>query len=142
MQNTTFTKPAETSTDWYHVSAKNEVLGRLAVRIARVLLGKHKRTWSPNIDNGDFVIVTDASSVTLTRAKAVNKVYRYHTGFAGGLKEVSYGRLRSEKPDQMLMLAVKRMMPKNRLGRQVLKKLKVYAGVDHPHAAQQPKPLP
>ncbi|TVR42340.1 MAG: 50S ribosomal protein L13 [Planctomycetota bacterium] len=139
---TTFTKTGEAAPTWYVVSAKNVVLGQLAVRIAKVLQGKHKASFTPNVDDGDVVIVTDAKDVVLTGRKDTQKVYRYHTGFVGGLKEVPFRRMRDEHPDQVIALAVRRMLPKTRLARQMMSKLKVYPGSEHPHLAQKPAPLP
>lgn len=139
---TTFTKAEETAPNFYVVSAKDVVLGQLAVRIAKVLQGKHKPSYTPNVDDGDYVIVTDAREVALTGGKDTQKVYRYHTGFVGGLKEVPFRNMREEHPEQVIALAVRRMLPKTRLARQMMRKLKVYGGSDHPHLAQNPKPLP
>lgn len=139
---TTFINPSTTTPQWFIVSAKDVVLGHLAVRIAKVLQGKHKPSYTANADDGDCVIVTDAQQVVLTGNKETHKVYRYHTGFVGGLKEVPFRRMRDQHPEQLITLAVRRMLPKNRLGRQMLRKLKVYAGADHPHTAQQPEALP
>ncbi|MHC5068353.1 MAG: 50S ribosomal protein L13 [Planctomycetota bacterium] len=139
---TTFTKQSDVDADWFIISGKDQVLGRLAVRIAIILMGKHKASFTPHVDDGDYVIVTDAAEIVLTGRKEEQKVYRYHTGYVGGLKEIPYSRMRSEKSEQMIKLAVRRMLPKNRLGREMLSKLKVYAGSSHPHAAQQPKPMP
>ena len=139
---TTFTKQSDVTPEWFVASAKDQVLGRLAVRVATALMGKHKPSYTPNCDDGAFVIITDASEIVLSGRKEFQKVYRYHSGYVGGLKEIPYSRMRAEKPEQMIKLAVKRMLPKNRLGRQMLSKLKVYAGSDHPHAAQKPQPLP
>ena len=139
---TTFTKAEEVAPTWYVVSAKDVVLGQLAVRIAKVLQGKHKASFTPNVDDGDVVIVTDAKEVALTGRKDTQKVYRYHTGFVGGLKEVPFLNMRDEHPDQVISLAVRRMLPKTRLARKMLGKLKVYGGSEHPHVAQNPQPLP
>jgi large subunit ribosomal protein L13 len=139
---TTFTKQETVVPTWYHVSAKGQVLGRLAGRISKVLMGKHKVTWTPHVEDGDAVVVTDAELIEVTRGKTEKKVYRFHTGFAGGLKEVPFVRLRERNPEQLLMLAIKRMMPKNQRTRDQLHKLKIYKGSAHPHEAQSPKPLP
>jgi large subunit ribosomal protein L13 len=143
-QTTTFSnQPGHTAEpQWFTVSAKDQVLGRLAVRIARVLMGKHKASFSPGADDGDYVVVTDAEGILLTGRKEMQKVYRYHTGFVGGLKEVPFRRMRDERPDKVITLAVRRMLPKNRLARQMLSKLKVYSGGTHPHGAQKPQALP
>jgi large subunit ribosomal protein L13 len=123
---------------WYVVDAKDKVLGRVASEVASRLRGKHKPTFSTFIDNGDFVIVTNADKVRLTGNKWSDKKYYRHTGFMGGLKEATAKELVVKHPTDLVMLAVKGMLPKNRLGRAQLKKLKVYAGDEHPHAAQQP----
>lgn len=140
---TTFTKQSDVDAKWYVVSAKDQVLGRLAVRVANALMGKTKPSYTPNANDGDYVIVTDAEHVAVTGAKEAKKVYRYHTGYVGGLKEVPLSRMREGgKADQIIKLAVKRMLPKNRLGRDMLDKLKVFVGPQHTHAAQKPQPLP
>jgi large subunit ribosomal protein L13 len=139
---TTFPKPEATRATWYAVSAKDQVLGVLAARVARVLMGKHRVDYTPSVDLGDHVVVTDAAAVVVSGRKERDKVYRYHTGYAGGLKEVSFGRMRREKPDQIIKLAIKRMLPKNRLGKQMMEKLRVYGGAEHEQAAQKPQPLP
>jgi len=126
---------------WYVVDAENKVLGRLATEIANRLRGKHKPTFSPFIDNGDFIIVTNAEKVKLTGNKMDDKMYYRHTGYMGGLKETNAKDLLVKHPTDLIMNAVKGMLPKNRLGRAQLKKLKVYTGTDHPHAAQQPAAL-
>ena len=123
---------------WYLVDAENKVLGRLASEIAARLRGKHKPTFSSFIDNGDFIIVTNAEKIRLTGTKWTDKKYYRHTGYMGGLKEASAKELIAKHPTDLLTIAVKGMLPKNRLGRAQLKKLKVYAGNAHPHAAQQP----
>lgn len=140
--DTSFSKQSDVNAQWYIVSAKDQVLGRLAVRIARVLMGKNKPSYTPHTDDGDYVVVTDARAVAVTGRKEQQKVYRYHTGYVGGLKEVPLARMRANKAEQVVELAVRRMLPKNRLGRQMLRKLKVYADDQHPHAAQKPQPLP
>ena len=126
---------------WYVVDAENKVLGRLASEVAARLRGKHKPTFSTFIDNGDFIIVTNADKVQLTGNKWDNKKYYRHTGYMGGIKEANAKELLEKHPTDLVMNAVKGMLPKNRLGRAQLKKLKVYAGKDHPHAAQQPEVL-
>lgn len=140
---TTFTKTSDAKAQWYQVSARDQVLGRLATRIAKTLMGKNKPSYTPQTDDGDYVIVVDAEAVAVTGRKEQQKVYRYHTGYIGGLKEIPLARMREGgKADQVIKLAVKRMLPKNRLGRQMLDKLKVYTGSEHPHVAQKPQPLP
>jgi large subunit ribosomal protein L13 len=116
-------------------------LGRLATRVARVLAGKHKPTWSPNLDGGDHVIVLNAKKVTVTAAKLATKSYQRHSGHPQGFKEESLGKLLERRPEEVVRRAVKGMLPHTRLGTQQLRKLKIYAGSDHPHQAQQPEPL-
>ena len=126
---------------WYVVDAAGVPLGRLASRVASVLRGKNKPTYTPNVDTGDFVIVINTDKAVLTGKKLENKIYRYHTGYIGGLKEISYKKMMAEKSDPAVYEAVKGMLPKNSLGRQMLKKLKVYKGAEHNHAAQKPEVL-
>ncbi len=126
---------------WYVVDAENKVLGRLASEIATRLRGKHKPTFSPFIDNGDFVVVTNAEKVYLTGNKMDDKKYYRHTGYMGGIKEASAKELLEKHPTDLIIKAVKGMLPRNKIGRAQLKKLKVYAGQNHPHAAQQPAEL-
>jgi large subunit ribosomal protein L13 len=126
---------------WYVVDATDQTLGRLASRIARVLEGKHKPTWTPNLDSGDHVIVLNASRIAVTSDKAESKLYIRHSGYPQGLKQETLGDLLQRRPEQVIRRAVKGMLPRNRLGAQQLRKLKVYAGPDHPHQAQQPEPL-
>ena len=126
---------------WYVVNAEDKVLGRLATEIALRLRGKHKPSFSTFIDNGDFIVVTNAEKIKLTGKKWTDKKYYRHTGYIGGIKEASAQELMEKHPTAMLMAAVKGMLPKNTLGREQLKKLKIYAGTEHPHAAQQPAEL-
>ena len=126
---------------WYVVDAAGVPLGRLASQVASVLRGKNKPTYTPNVDTGDFVIVINTDKAVLTGKKLENKFYRYHTGYIGGLKEISYKKMMAEKSDLAVYEAVKGMLPKNSLGRQMLKKLKVYKGAEHNHAAQKPEEL-
>lgn len=126
---------------WYVVDAKDKILGRIATEIASRLRGKHKPTFSPFIDNGDFIIVTNAEQVQLTGKKWDDKKYYHHTGYMGGIKEASAKELLEKHPTDLLFKAVKGMLPKNKIGRAQLKKLKVYAGSEHPHKAQQPAEL-
>ena len=126
---------------WYVVDAAGVPLGRLASRVASVLRGKNKPTFTPNVDTGDFVIIINTDKAVLTGKKLDNKFYRYHTGYIGGLKEISYKKMMAEKSDLAVYEAVKGMLPKNSLGRQMLKKLKVYKGAEHNHAAQKPEVL-
>ena len=127
--------------DWYVVDATNQVLGRLATRIAWVLGGKHRAGFVPYLDTGDFVIVTNADKVRLTGRKLDEKLYRRHTGYPGGLREVRAREVQARHPERMIEDAVKGMLPKSRLGRKQIRKLKVYRGATHPHDAQKPKPL-
>ncbi len=126
---------------WYVVDAEDKILGRLATEIASRLRGKHKPTFSPFIDNGDFIIVTNAEKIQLTGKKWDDKKYYHHTGYMGGIKEATAKELLEKHPTDLVIKAVKGMLPKNKLGRAQLKKLKVYAGSDHPHKAQQPAEL-
>ena len=126
---------------WYVVDAAGVPLGRLASKVASVLRGKNKPTYTPNVDTGDFVIVINTDKTVLTGKKLENKFYRYHTGYIGGLKEISYKKLMAEKSDLAVYEAVKGMLPKNSLGRAMIKKLKVYKGAEHNHAAQKPEEL-
>lgn len=126
---------------WYVVDGAGVPLGRLASRVAAILRGKNKPDFAPNADMGDFVIVLNSDKVVLTGKKLEDKYYRYHTGYIGGLKEVSYGKLMAEKSDLAVYEAVKGMLPKNSLGRQMIKKLRVYKGAEHNHAAQKPEEL-
>lgn len=127
--------------EWYVVDATNQVLGRLATRVARVLAGKHRAGFVPYLDTGDFVIVTNADKVRLTGQKLDEKLYRRHTGFPGGLRESRAREVQSRHPERLIEEAVRGMLPKSRLGRKQIRKLKVYRGATHPHDAQQPKPL-
>ena len=134
-------KPAEVERKWYVVDATDMVLGRLASQVAMVLRGKNKPTFTPNVDTGDYVIIINADKVSLTGKKLEKKYYRYHTGYIGGLKEVQYKKLMAEKPEYVVYKAVKGMLPKNAIGRTMIKKLHVYAGNEHNHQAQQPVEL-
>ncbi|MCS6887272.1 50S ribosomal protein L13 [Chloroflexus sp.] len=133
-------KPSEVQRDWYVIDASGKVLGRLATQISTLLRGKHKPTYTPSIDGGDFVIVVNAEKIVLTGRKPEQKIYYHHTGYPGGIKATPYKMMMAKSPDRVLRLAVKRMLPKNRMGRRLLTKLRIYAGPNHPHAAQQPKP--
>ena len=126
---------------WYVVDAADMVLGRLATRIASVIRGKHKPYFSPHLDTGDFVIVVNAEKVRLTGNKELQKTYQRYSGYPDGLKEISYKRMLEEKPEEIIIHAVKGMLPKNILGRRLLQKLKVYTGSAHPHQAQKPEKL-
>jgi large subunit ribosomal protein L13 len=137
---TTFNaKKEEIQRDWFLVDAEGQVLGRLATVIAARLRGKHKPIYTPHMDTGDFIIVVNAGKVVLTGNKLKDKIYYHHTGYPGGIKSISAGKLLQEKPAEVLRKAVRGMLPKNTLGRAMLKKLKIYAGGDHDHAAQCPK---
>jgi len=127
--------------DWFVVDAADQVLGRLASEVARVLSGKHRPNWVGHLDTGDFVVVTNAERVRLTGRKSEDKVYRHHSGYPGGLKSVGARDLQAKYPERLIEEAVKGMLPKTKLGRKQFKKLKVYRGASHPHQAQQPKPL-
>jgi large subunit ribosomal protein L13 len=131
-------KPGEVQRRWQQFDAEGVVLGRLAARIALVLQGKHHARYTPHVDTGDFVLVTNADKVALSGSKAGDRMHRWHTGYLSGLRELSAGDMRESDPSRLIHLAVRRMLPKTRLGRQMLGKLKVYAGTDHPHVAQQP----
>ena len=126
---------------WYVIDAQGKILGRMATEIAKVLRGKHKPIFTPNQDAGDFVIVINASGIKLTGTKLENKIYYRHTEYPGGIRERTAAQMLEEKPEELVRLAVKGMLPKNRLSRQLVTKLKVYAGPDHPHQAQKPQPL-
>lgn len=134
-------KKDEITREWYIVDAEGQTLGRLASKVAKILQGKHKPIYTPHIDTGDFVIIINAEKINVTGNKANTKVYRKHSGYPGGLKEVSYKRLLEKQPEQIIRYAIKGMMPKTILGKQMLKKLKVYAGPNHPHQAQKPKEI-
>lgn len=134
-------KAGEIERRWYVVDAKDQVLGRLASSIATVLRGKHKATYSPHLDVGDYVIVVNADQVRLTGKKSTQKTYFRYSGYMGGDRHIPFRRMRERHPDRLIKLAVKGMLPKNALGRAMLRKLKVYAGPDHPHGAQLPEPL-
>lgn len=134
-------KPSEVQRQWFVVDAQGKVLGRLASRIAAILRGKHKPTFTPHVDGGDFVVVVNAEKVRLTGRKLQEKVYYWHTGYPGGIKSATAAQMLERKPEWVIQKAVQRMLPKNPLGRRMLRKLKVYRGPEHPHAAQQPKPL-
>lgn len=126
---------------WYVVDAAGQTLGRLATEVATVLRGKHKPTYTPHVDCGDHVIIINADQIQMTGKKLDQKVYRKHSGYVGGLKEVSAREMMEKHPDRVIMLAVKGMLPKNSLGRKMLTKLRVYAGAEHDHSAQQPEEL-
>jgi len=127
--------------DWYVVDATGKTLGRLASEIAKILIGKHKPNYTPHVDNGDFVIVVNAEKIHVTGKKLEKKIYYKHTGYMGHLKETTLKEMLQKKPEEVIRLAVRGMLPKNKLRKRRMKRLKVYAGPEHPHAAQKPKPL-
>ena len=133
--------PKDIKHDWYVVDAQDQVLGRLASQIAHRLRGKHKPEFTPHADCGDCVIIINAEKAILTGKKLDQKYYRHHSGWVGGLRTTALGDMLREKPERLIMMAVRGMLPKNKLGHAMLKKLKVYAGPEHPHAAQNPQPL-
>ena len=126
---------------WFLVDANDRVLGRLASRVARILMGKHRADYTPHSDTGDFVVVVNAEKVRLTGRKLDQKVYYNYTGYPSGLRERPVRQVLAKKPEDVIMLAVRRMLPKTKMGRQMIRKLKIYAGPDHPHQAQRPEPL-
>ena len=132
-------RPLEVERRWHVVDAEGQTLGRLATEIARILRGKNKPQYTPHVDTGDFVVVVNAERVVVTGRKAEQKVYRRHSGYPGGLKTTTYEQMLERKPTEILRRAVRGMMPKTRLARQQLRKLKIYAGPEHPHAAQNPQ---
>jgi len=134
-------KPQEVQRDWYVVDASDKVLGRLASAIAHRLRGKHKTIYTPHVDTGDFIVVTNVEKIRVTGTKAEDKLYHRHSGYPGGVRTVTFGQLQQRFPERALERAVKGMLPKGPLGYAMLKKLKCYAGPSHPHAAQQPKTL-
>lgn len=138
---TYYAKPAEVEREWLLVDATDMVLGRLASEVAKILKGKNKPTYTPHVDTGDYVIIVNASKIRVTGNKAANKSYFHHTGFPGGLKETTFERMITRHPDRVIEKAVKGMLPKNTLGRQMGMKLKVYAGPEHRHQAQKPRQI-
>lgn len=138
---TVSTKPAEVRREWYLVDAEGKTLGRLASELARRLRGKHKVQYTPHVDTGDYIVVINAEKVRVTGNKLQDKLYHHHTGYIGNLKTISLGKLLDKAPDRVINHAVKGMLPRNPLGRAMLKKLRVYAGPEHRHQAQQPQPL-
>jgi len=140
-RQTYFAKAGDVTPRWHHVDAQGKVLGRIATEIATVLMGKHRPEYTPHVDCGDYVVVTNAAGIVLTGRKAEQKHMTHYTGYPGGLRSKTYAEVLEKHPERIIENAVRRMLPKNRLGRQMLKKLKVYAGTDHPHHAQQPEPL-
>ncbi|MDD7593238.1 MAG: 50S ribosomal protein L13 [Peptoniphilaceae bacterium] len=138
---TTLAKPLEVERKWYVVDAEGQIVGRLAANIAAVLRGKHKPTFTPNVDTGDYVIVINAEKVVLTNDKEHKKMYKHHTGYVGGRRDISYQDMMEKHPERILERAIKGMLPHNTLGRQMFRKLKVYVGPEHKHAAQMPEEL-
>ena len=134
-------KPETVKRDWYVIDAENKVLGRLATEIARRLRGKHKPEYTPHVDTGDYIVVINADKVAVTGNKETDKLYHHHTGFPGGIKSITLDKQRSKAPERIIEAAVRGMLPKNSLGRAMFRKLKVYAGAEHKHTAQQPKQL-
>ena len=141
IQKTFTPTPADIQREWFVVDATDQTLGRLASDIAQILRGKHKPTYAPHVDGGDFVVVVNADKVAVTGNKELQKIYYRHSGYPGGLRELSFEQMREKYPDRIIEGAVKGMLPKNKLGRKMLSKLKVYAGPDHPHGPQKPQPL-
>jgi large subunit ribosomal protein L13 len=141
LQKTFTPTPADIKREWFLVDATDQTLGRLASDVANILRGKHKPTYAPHFDGGDFIVIVNAEKVAVTGNKAEQKVYYRHSGYPGGLSELSFEQMQERYPERIIENAVRGMIPKNRLGRQVLTKLKVYAGSEHPHAAQNPQPL-
>lgn len=134
-------KPETVKRDWYIVDADGKTLGRIATEIASRLRGKHKPEYTPHVDTGDYIVVINAEKVKVTGAKTTDKMYYHHTGFMGGIKSISFDKLIAKKPEMVIELAVKGMLPRGPLGRAMYRKLKVYAGAEHKHAAQQPQVL-
>lgn len=139
--NTFSAKPDAVQRDWYVIDASDKVLGRLAAEVATRLRGKHKPEYTPHVDTGDYIVIINAEKVRVTGRKATDKIYHRHTGYPGGLKSVSFEKLVEKAPERAIQSAVKGMLPRGPLGRVMFKKLKVYAGDEHPHAAQQPVEL-
>lgn len=134
-------KKEDLKRDWYVVDAEDKVLGRLASRVAAVLRGKHKPIFTPHVDTGDFVVVVNADKIRVTGSKLTDEVYYHHTGYPDGLRSKTMGKFLKEKPEEFVRSSIRGMLPKNKLGRAMLKKLKIYRGPEHPHEAQEPKPL-
>jgi large subunit ribosomal protein L13 len=141
MSTTVSAKPAEVRRDWYLVDAEGKTLGRLASEIARRLKGKHKPIFTPHVDTGDYIVVVNAEKVAVTGNKMKDKMYHHHTGYIGNLKSISLEKQLQKAPERVIETAVKGMLPRNPLGRAMMKKLRVFAGPEHSHQAQQPKPL-
>ena len=140
MNNTTYSlKKSEIESKWYIIDAANKPLGRVATEAAKLLRGKHKPTYTPNLDNGDHVIILNCNDIVLTGHKLDQKIYRHHSGYIGGMKETTAREMLAKSPEKMMMLAIKGMLPKNSLGRQMLKKVRIYAGSEHENMAQKPE---
>lgn len=139
--NTVSAKPGEVERKWYVVDAEEQVLGRLASRVALMLRGKMKPQYTPHVDTGDFVVVVNAEKIKVTGAKRTDKMYYHHTGYPGGIRSQSFERVMGTYPERIIYHAVRGMLPKTKLGRKMLKKLKVYGGTQHPHTAQHPEPV-
>ncbi|MBR2744173.1 MAG: 50S ribosomal protein L13 [Clostridia bacterium] len=140
MNNTTYSiKKNEIESKWYIIDAANKPLGRVATEAAKLLRGKHKPTYTPNLDNGDHVIILNCNDMVLTGHKLDQKIYRHHSGYIGGMKEITAREMMAKSPEKMMMLAIKGMLPKNTLGRQMLKKVRIYAGSEHENVAQKPE---
>ena len=140
-RQTYFAKAGDITPAWHHVDANGKVLGRISTEIATILMGKHRPEYTPHVDCGDFVVVTNAEKIVLTGRKAEQKMKLRYSGYPGGLKARSYSEILRKFPERLIEDSVRRMLPKSRMGRKMLSKLKVYAGEEHPHQAQQPKPL-
>jgi large subunit ribosomal protein L13 len=138
---TVFANSATVRGDWFVIDATDKTLGRLATQLAHRLKGKHKADYSPHVDMGDHLVVLNAQKIRVTGRKLTDKIYYHHTGFIGGIKSIALGKMLAEHPERAIEFAVKGMLPKNPLGRRMFKKLHVFAGGEHPHQAQQPKPL-
>ncbi len=138
---TYYAKPGEVEREWFVIDAEDQVLGRVATKVAQILKGKHKPQYTPHVDTGDFVIIINADKIRMTGTKAAQKTYYRHSGFPGGLRAESFAEAMEKHPERVLEHAIKGMLPKNTLGRAMGKKLKVYAGPEHPHAAQQPRKI-
>lgn len=134
-------RPQDVQHDWYVVDAENQTLGRLAAAVARRLRGKHKPSYTPHVDTGDYIVVVNAEKVRVTGKKHTDKIYYRHSGYPGGIKAARFEEMIEKHPERVIEKAVRGMLPRNPLGRAVFRKLKVYAGSEHPHSAQQPKPL-
>jgi large subunit ribosomal protein L13 len=141
MKTTVFAKSGSIRGDWFVVDASDKTLGRLATQIAHRLKGKHKAIYSPHVDMGDHIVVLNAEKIHVTGRKLTDKIYYHHTGYIGGIKSIALEKLLKEHPERAIEIAVKGMLPKNTLGRQMFRKLHVFAGTEHPHQAQQPQPL-